>query len=333
MRSLQYFPLLQKKGLIVTHSPLFNDAYLDNLYNGKRSVWNILNCYWRRLIVLFTTGKYDKIVIEYELFPYLPALAEIALRKLGISYIVDYDDAIFHNYDRSDKPWIRKFLSNKIDVVMKNSTAVVAGNQYLAYRAKQAGAQRVELIPTVIDLGKYKPQNIKKNDIFTIGWLGSPSTFKYIEQIMGLLQNFASENHSLIHIVGAKMKEEHAGSLRFIPWSEASEVNDISKFDVGVMPLEDTPWSRGKCGFKLIQYMACGVPVIASAVGANVEIVSQSNSGILVRSEEEWMDALMHYYQDSAQRQRDGTSGRKAVEEQYSVQRTTDRWYEILTRA
>lgn len=216
---------------------------------------------------------------------------------------------------------------------MKHSKTVVAGNQYLACRAEQAGAQQVQIIPTVIDLEKYRPQDIKKNDIFTIGWLGSPSTFKYVEQIMNVLQNFTSENHALVHIVGAKMHEEQAGNLRFIPWSEESEVNDIARFDVGIMPLEDTPWSRGKCGFKLIQYMACGVPVIASAVGANVEIVSQSNSGILVRSEDEWMDALMHYYKDAEQRRLDGASGRKAVEDRYCVQKTADKWYEILTRS
>lgn len=144
MRSLQYFPFLQSKGLAITYSPLFNDEYLDNLYSGKRSVWNILSGYLRRLMVLFTIRKYDKIVIEYELFPYLPAWAERVLSKLGISYIVDYDDAIFHNYDKSDYPWVRKFLSRKIDVVMKHSKVVVAGNQYLAYRAELTGAKQTE---------------------------------------------------------------------------------------------------------------------------------------------------------------------------------------------
>jgi len=144
MRSLQYFPFLQSKGLAITYSPLFNDKYLDNLYSGKRSVWNILSGYLRRLMVLFTIRKFDKIVIEYELFPYLPAWAERVLSKMGVSYIVDYNDAIFHNYDKSDYPWVRKFLSRKIDVVMKHSKVVVAGNQYLAHRAELTGAKQTE---------------------------------------------------------------------------------------------------------------------------------------------------------------------------------------------
>lgn len=137
LRSYQYFPYLEKAGFKVDVSPLFSEKYLENLYAGKSTRNESLKGYFRRFFKLFGLNKYNGIVIEKELFPYVPAFAENFLNFIGIKYIVDYDDAVFHNYDLSANPVIRFVLKNKIDSVMKNAEVVVAGNSYLAERAKK----------------------------------------------------------------------------------------------------------------------------------------------------------------------------------------------------
>jgi hypothetical protein len=159
MRSYQYFPYLEEAGMQVTVKPFFDNAYLKDFYAGKKNISAVLKSYVKRLGVLFSVFSYDRVVIEKEIFPFLPAWAEWMLKRLGIQYIVDYDDAIFHNYDQSSNPIIKKFLANKIAKVMRFSGTVVAGNQYLADYATRSGAKNIEIIPTVIDLERYPVKN------------------------------------------------------------------------------------------------------------------------------------------------------------------------------
>src|SRR5690606_22816259 len=128
--SFQYFPHLKEAGWEVEVKPFFDETYLKDFYRGKRNIPAVLNAYWKRFWLIFKLKKYHSIVIEKELFPYFPAWFERILKTRGISYIVDYDDAIFHNYDQNPKGFIRKLLGNKIAQVMRHSTCVVAGNEY-----------------------------------------------------------------------------------------------------------------------------------------------------------------------------------------------------------
>src|SRR5690554_2952057 len=140
LRSLQYLPALAEDGIEVTVSSLFDEDYLAELYGrGRRAKLRSLMSYLKRFFAFLTVFRYDVLWIEYEVFPYLPAFAERLLRLLNKPYVVDYDDAVFHNYDRSGSRLIRAFLGNKIDAVMRNAACVVAGNDYLALRARQAG--------------------------------------------------------------------------------------------------------------------------------------------------------------------------------------------------
>ena len=156
LRSYQYFPYLQAAGYSISVFPLFTDKYLEQLYNGRVSKWTILQCYMRRLFNLFKISRKSKILIEKELFPYLPAWAEAFLAMIGIKYIVDYDDAIFHNYDNNGNVLIKFFMEHKIDTVMRHSSKVIAGNSYLAKRARNAGATHIVIIPTVIEESRYR---------------------------------------------------------------------------------------------------------------------------------------------------------------------------------
>lgn len=324
LRSLQYLPHLEADGFDVTVSSLFDDAYLSSIYKKEgRSALVIARLYFKRLLALLSGYQYDLIWIEYEVFPYFPAFAERLLKLLGKPYIVDYDDAIFHNYDLSRNPFIRRFLGRKIDTVMRNSACVIAGNAYLAERAKAAGAPRVEQVPTVVDHRRYTPRNGTDKQRPVIGWIGSPSTQKYVVGIREALEKVCTEHDARLMLVGATpqvVAELPGMDVEVIPWSEEKEAALIRKMDIGIMPLPDGPWEKGKCGYKLIQYKACSVPVIASPVGVNVDIVNGSQSGLLAGSKAEWESALQQLLESAEQRAKLGISGRQAVEETYSLQ-------------
>lgn len=162
LRSFQYFPFLETAGIKVEVSPLFSEQYLEQLYAKKSTKQEAFRGYFKRFLKIFSVGNYNAVVIEKELFPFLPAFFEQLFNLFGIKYIVDYDDAVFHNYDLHRNPAVRSLLGKKIDAVMKNAAVVIAGNSYLADRATKAGAKNIEIIPTVIDLARYPLSKISE---------------------------------------------------------------------------------------------------------------------------------------------------------------------------
>ncbi len=324
LRTLQYLPLLEQQGFEFTVRSLFDQTYLENLYGkGSRSRLAIFKYYTKRLLKLFSVGRYDLVWIEYEIFPYLPTFAEQFLALIGKKYIVDYDDAIFHNYDLSTNPLIRKFLAKKIDTVMANSSCVIAGNTYLAERAKLAGAKHVEWIPTVVDQSRYIPRSEAGSGRKVIGWIGSPSTQKYVLDIKEALHTVCERHSARLLLVGATQDivDKLSGiEVEVAAWSEGSEAQLIQQMDIGIMPLPDGPWEKGKCGYKLIQYMATGVPVIASPVGVNSDIINGSCCGYLADDIEQWSNSLDTLLSYADQREKFGKAGREAVEDVYSLQ-------------
>lgn len=324
LRTLQYLPLLENNGFDFTVRSLFDDIYLENLYNNKgSSKLTIINYYLKRLITLTQASKYDVIWIEYEAFPYFPAFAESLLAFIGADYIVDYDDAVFHNYDLSDNKFVRFFLSKKIDKVMKNASYVLTGNNYLAERARLAGAKKVQILPTVVDHIKYKKCKKLVNKVLTIGWIGSPSTQKYIIEILSELIIAYQQIPFRLLLIGATQgigKDLEGLDVEIHEWDETIEADMISLMDIGIMPLNDGPWEKGKCGYKLIQYMACGVPIIASDVGVNSDIVESTNAGLIVKKDEFWSNKLIQLLNSSELREQYGRFGKEAVEKKYSIQ-------------
>lgn len=320
LRSFQYFPFLEKENIKITVKPFFDDAYLDKLYNKeKQHPMAILRYYFSRFFVLFTVFKYERIVIEKELFPYFFSWFERLLSFLGVKYIVDYDDAIFHNYDLSKSSIISLLLKRKIDNVMKYSHCVIAGNSYLANRAINAKAKQVVIIPTVIDVEHYEVKSDFESEPVIIGWIGSPTTFKYVENLMPVLEKLIENYHCQVHIVGAKSSSAAMKNIEFIPWTEATEVSSIKKFNIGIMPLNNTPWELGKCSYKLIQYMGCGIPVVASPVGMNKDVVEEGINGFFASDNQEWYDVLEKLITDNNLQKGLGGLGRRKVENEYSL--------------
>lgn len=335
LRSSQYLPYLRAHGVRVTVAPLLGDDYVRDLYAGRGpKLASVAMAYFRRLGSLVRSNHFDLVWIEYELFPWLPAWGETFLSRFGVPYVVDYDDAIYHRYDRHPSRLVQRLLGRKIDNVMCRAALVIAGNQYLADRARESGAHRVEILPTVVDLDRYPVRDKgKRHAVFTIGWIGSPATAGYLDLVSDALRETVKSGGARVVLVGSGPIALKGIASEVFPWSEAREATDISAFDAGIMPLPDTPWTRGKCGYKLIQYMACALPVVASPVGVNTGIVEHGATGFLARNRKEWVEALAALQRNPGLRARMGAAGRKRVEEQYCLEVTAKQLCSLLRSA
>jgi glycosyltransferase involved in cell wall biosynthesis len=334
VRFYQYLPFLRSMGMEFQVAPMLTDDYVRNLYAGiPQPVLSVLKAYLSRVTSLLDSHSFDLLWIEKEIFPWLPAFVERLFVRRGIPWVVDYDDAVFHRYDLHANPLVRASLGNKIDALMRQAATVVVGNAYLAERARHAGAGRVEHLPSMVDINRYSLQE-KTGDQFRIGWIGSPLTAPYLALIRDALAGVTSQTSARLVLVGAGDQDSLPGVVKeLLPWSEAGEVAQIQSFDVGIMPLPDAPFERGKCGYKLLQYMACGLPVVASPVGVNSRIVEQGMTGFLASSTAEWQQALVRLYQGPNLRRALGKAGRKKVEQEYSLQAAAPRLFKILSAA
>jgi glycosyltransferase involved in cell wall biosynthesis len=328
-RFYQYLPYLKSQDFDITVAHLLDNTYVTNVNAGKRKIGNILPPYLQRLFSSLSHKNYDLLWIEKELFPYLPLWFE-TIATQNIPYVVDYDDAQFHRYDHSRYKLVKMFLSQKIDKVMANARLVIAGNKYIAERAERAGAKRIEIIPTVIDLDRYSLKTNPHSDAFNIGWIGSPITSTYLKSLQSVFQTLTEQRNCQFTLIGAGNLEIDNIDLTIKKWGEHSEVEDIKTFDVGIMPLHNTPWEQGKCGIKLIQYMACGVPVIGTPIGVNLEIIHHGVNGFYAESLDEWTEDLLTLANDPQLGDRMGAQGRAIVESEYCLQVTAPRLAQLL---
>jgi glycosyltransferase involved in cell wall biosynthesis len=332
-RSYQYLLFLQNDDIEITSMPLLDDAYLTARYdNQPLSLLKIANAYVKRFISLLGANRYDLLWIEYELFSLLPAWFEQTIGRIT-PYIVDYDDAIFHNYDRHPNPVIRKLLGKKIDRVMASAAIVTVGNSYLAQRAIKAGAKRVEILPTVINLDRYPLPPVYPERMLTIGWIGSPTTTKHLQTLESSFQAISKKQEIQVVAIGASEIAMTGVNLKIVRWQDSTEVQELQQLDIGVMPLLNEPWEQGKCGFKLIQYMAAGVPCIASPVGVNTEIIEHGVNGFLASTPAEWITAFQTLIDNPDLRKQMGIAGRKKVEREYCLQVTAPKLAKLLKAA
>lgn len=322
VRFLQYLPWLEQEGMQVTVQPLLSDELLRTRYQrGTYGLWPLLWAYACRRRTLLRRHRFALMWVEKEAFPWLPAWLERWLLR-GVPYVLDYDDAVFHNYDLHRSTLVRRFLGRRLDKLMASARLVVAGNSYLAQRARDAGAPWVEVLPTVIDLDRYaiKAANAQAHGVPCIVWIGSPSTTRYLALLREPLRILSEQLTFKLRVIGGGTVDMPGVTVESVAWSEATEVASILAGDIGVMPLDDSSWERGKCGYKLIQYMACGLPVVASAVGVNPDIVRVGENGYLARDTDEWVQALGLLLRDRPLRAKLGQAGRLRVEEAYCVQ-------------
>ncbi len=332
MRFLQYLPWLQDAGLEPTISSLLSDELLQARYkHGSYGVLSLVKAYSKRFRVLQQRSVFDVVWIEKEALPWVPLWMELALLQ-GTPYVLDYDDAVFHQYDQHSRAWVRRLYGRRLDRLMAGAALVVGGNNYLAQRARDAGARRVEVVPTVIDLDRYHYTLERQlmDALPRIVWIGSLSTARYLDLLREPLRILAKQQHFVFRVIGGGAVAMPGVQVEVLPWSEDTEAENIRACDVGVMPLINSSWEQGKCGYKLIQYMACGLPVVASNVGVNSEIVQQGNNGYLANTSNEWITALGKLLEDKSLRAQMGEAGRQIVEAKYCIQQTGPKIAELL---
>ena len=324
MRFYQYLPWLEAAGISITAAPLFSDGYVQGLQQNTKNLFEAMRAYAGRVQTLLSSRRFDLLWIEKEALPWLPAWFEKTLLSGAVPYVLDYDDAVFHYYDQHRNSVVRALLAGKHPALIQRAALVVAGNAYLTEFARAAGARRVELVPTVIDLERYPLAAINSLKIDgppCVGWIGQRATAAFLAPYAPLFKRLSADRRARFAAIGIDAQSLGL-PMESIVWSEKTEAASISSFDIGIMPLVDEPFERGKCGYKLIQYMACSLPLVASPVGVNRQIVEHGVNGFLAETPEQWEQALRTLLADAGLRQHMGRAGRLKVEQQYCIQAT-----------
>lgn len=319
VRLSQFQPGLAEAGIELKLQSLLDNAYLQRTFIGRRrSMRALLAAYGRRIEALRQMDHFDLAIVYGDLLPFLPGWLERHLLK-KIPFIYDCDDAFFLKY-RTGR-LLQFLLGAKTDRLMAAAVAVTAGNSHLAAYASRFN-NSVALLPSVVDTDHYCPADVRvaarSDEPFTVGWIGSPSTAPYLQLLVEPLYQLACERPVRLMVVGGPAPAITGVEVIEKPWSLEQEVPLILQFDVGVMPLPDTSWTRGKCAYKLIQCMACRIPVIASPVGANVDAVPPA-CGYLAAGSAQWLAAFRQLATDPTLREEMGVAARLWVEERYSL--------------
>jgi glycosyltransferase involved in cell wall biosynthesis len=327
-RFWQFVPGLRSRGHEVEIKPLVGDGYLTELYTTGRRGGRVLAAgFAARFLATLRAGRYDAVLCEQEIFPFLPAVAEILVSKLNRRFILDYDDAAYCKYDR----W--PVLRRKIGRLMSAAETVVVGNNHLAGYARQF-TRRVAVIPTVVDLGNYpNRQNEATCEQVRVVWIGTPLTASFLQPLLPQLTELQKKHaHLSFRFIGAGSVPCNGLRAETPQWSLNTEAALLAQCDIGIMPLSDNEFTRGKCGLKLIQYMACGLPVVASPVGANCEIVEENHNGFLAATAREWFEKLDALIRNAALRKRLGEYGRAKVAASYTLEHGLSKWLGILEK-
>ena len=320
-RALQYLPLLEQSGIRCRVQALFSDTYVNRLFSTRRkSCREALKGYGKRLTYLARTdlSRFDLCYVQYEVFPYWPHCMDSVLALGRMPYVVDLDDAIYLAYKRIP------FLRGKLDTIIRKARLVIAGSEVLREYAAALNA-KVCVIPTVIDIGNYPAKtDYGRRGRFVVGWVGTPITaHRYLLPFARALQAVSRRYPITLCCVGTDPKFEVPGvEVENVLWNRDTVGQVIRTFDVGIMPLLDEPFARGKCGFKLIQYLGCGVPAVGSRVGANESIISDGVDGLLADSEAALADRICAFLESQTLREQLGRAGRIKVLEKYCLQST-----------
>ena len=327
-RVYQFLPYLEQEGYACTVRPFAVKA-LHRAIQSERigpKLFYVPLCYARRMFELAAISKYDAIVVHRGVFPFpWPALEKRVLRS-GPKVIFDFDDAIHVGHRdtvHAKYPWIYKFkYGPAINEILRDSFHVIAGNRTLAEHARRFNSN-VSVIPTVIDINQYsyRPLSRRKN-VITIGWVGSRSTSPYLLEIEPALRRISEKHHGKIRfrLYGHPQRQLNLPNFESFRFSLESEIDDLRTIDIGIMPIPDNDWTRGKCAFKAIQYMALGIPTVISPVGMATEVVEHEVSGLWARTAEEWFEMLDRLVCDPELATRVATEGRKTIESHYSLQ-------------
>lgn len=300
-RIQQYFPYLEAAG------------YTAELLTSKMNFLKVVD----------RIRGADVLYVQRLLFnPLKLSLIKAAARRI----VYDFDDAVMFGSRGESATRARKFRS-----MVKSADAIFCGNYFLFHEAKKYRADSVYYVPTVVDTDEYPVKEHIEQKPVIVGWIGSRSTLRYLVDLEELVLNAPDQEKVLFKIVADKSLNTHARNVVFEKWTAEKEKSQLLSFDVGVMPLKDDVWSRGKCGLKLIQYMASGLPSVTHPFGASQEIITDGVDGMLRADTDGWRDAIEILSRDVAQRVRMGRAARDVVEKRYSLKVWGPKVKEIIT--
>jgi len=331
----QYLDILEKEGFQIEYYPFLSGSAWNKLYKSGKvfsKIRGVVAAFFRRFVLLFKLRRADFVFIHREAAHIGPPIIEWLIAKVFRKRIIyDFDDAIWlPNYSKSNALFHRLKAYWKVKHIIKWAYKVSVGNDYLAEYARQYNPN-VFLIPTTIDLenhhNKITDQTLIKP---VIGWTGTHTTMRYLDRIVPIISNLEKKYDFDFVVISNQAPTYSLSSLRFVEWNKETEIDDLSQFHIGIMPLEADIWAEGKCGFKALQYMSLGIATILSPVGANKTIVQDGENGLIAESEEEWSQALIHLLENPEKRKQLGSSGRLTVHENYSVTSTSDAFISLF---
>jgi glycosyltransferase involved in cell wall biosynthesis len=329
----QWEPYLKDEGIVIDYFP-FSDEKLRNVIyrpgHFAAKAAGMMRATMRRLNQIFKASKYDAVYLYRTASMIGPAWLEKLLSKQKVPIIFDFDDAIFlPNTSKANERfgWL-KFAEKTADIC-RLSTCVVVGNSYLADYAKKYN-DNFHIIPTSIDTNKYQPSRSKENGKIILGWTGSSTSQYHLESFEPTLEKIIKDLDVELRVISDRPPDFKTLSCNWQAWSAEKEVEITSQFDIGIMPIPDDAWSKGKCAAKALQYMALETPAVCSDVGANREVIEQGVNGFLAESEEEWANALEILVKDDSLRKKMGVEARKTVVERYSMTKCAKLFAEVV---
>lgn len=320
----QYFNYLKENNFEIHFSPFLDQKTWKTLYSeGKvlRKMLGVVRSFLKRFLLLFTLYKYDFVFIHREASHIGPPIFEFLIAKVfRKEYNYDFDDAIWlPNYSETNARFHRLKAYWKVRYCIKWAGSISAGNNYLANYARKFNSN-VQVIPTTIDTeNHHNLQTDYHQEKLVIGWTGTHTTMRYLDFIVPVIKELEQKYDFEFLIISNEAPAYHLKSLRFLKWKRETEIADLARISIGVMPLEMDIWSEGKCGFKGLQYMSLGIPALMSPVGVNTQIVSHSENGFLPIKLEDWKVQLEKLLTDVDLRKKIGEAGKKTINERYSV--------------
>jgi len=327
-------PYLKSKGIEVDLIPFADDDLMAMLHKpGRQTAKAVANLsrFLGRFGDAIRARRYDAVLIHRAACIAGPATIERLIVALGRPVIYDFDDAIFklHTTDANRRfGWLK--FPGKTRAICRISDHVVAGNSYLAEYALKHNS-RVTVIPTSIDTDLYRPQKKKPNGRVVVGWTGSSTSQTHLEMFASTISQMLARREVELRVISDREPILPGIECVWQPWSPKTEVADLSGLDIGIMPIPDDEWARGKCALKALQYMAMGVPAICSPVGANNELVQHGDNGFLASSTEDWISCFEALVDDSRLRTRLGSNARLTVERRYSMKLCAELFARVVT--
>lgn len=329
-------PYLQEADIEYTIAQFMDAHTWKVLYkqgSAIQKIWGIIKGYLKRIkTVLIDVHAYDYVFVHREGAPMGPPIFEWIIARLWRKKMLyDFDDAIWiPNTSAENKLAAILKAFWKVKYFCKWAHTVIGGNEYLCNYARQYN-NNVVLIPTCVDMQRmHNKTKEHHNKRVTIGWTGSHSTLPYLNEIIDVLQYAEQELDTDILIIANKKPELPLKNLQFLNWNAETEIDDLLKIDIGIMPLKDDKWSEGKCGFKLIQYLSLGIPAVASPVGVNKVIIDEATNGFLCTNDKEWKAALKKLVEDASFRKSAGEAGHQKMLNEYSIAANKEKFISLL---